>query len=148
VDHQVQHHRDVEVAVRGRAAADGFQAQRLLGDVQQAHGLEHHALLVAAGQRHAGLGGGGDQGVGVVRRHGQGLFGIDRLAGLQRRQAGLGVVHGGGGDGDHVDGGQEGGHVVEGLARPAARPGPGPAPGRRRTPPTSSTPSSSTYFLA
>ena len=135
VHHQVEHRRDVAAAVRRRAVAQGLQSQRLLGDVEQAHGPEHHPLLVAAGDDQALGGGQGAHPLGVGDARGDRLLDIDRLAGRQDRQRLFGVEARGRGHGHHVHRVQERVQVVE--AAPAQRHG---DPRRRGPDAVSSTP--------
>ena len=121
VDHHVEHHRNVEVARVGRAGAHRLQQRRPLGHVEEPHRLQRGALQEAAGGDDARPRGElGDAG-GVLGVGGERLFHVDRLAGRQGRESGLGVSDRGRGDRDDVDRGDQLGFALEHLAAAARR---------------------------
>ena len=66
MDHQVENAGDVGVARAPGALAHREQGGRGLGDIQQAHGREHHPLQMAAGEDRAAPRG-GDQLVRILK---------------------------------------------------------------------------------
>ncbi len=121
MDHQVQNAGDVDIAAGEGPAPHGFEAQRPLRNGEQAHGAEHGAFLVAAGQDGARPARGLDQGVAVLGAVGQGLFDIDVQAPGKSRLGDLEMAGGGRGDGHQVDGIQEAVQAVEHLGAQRAR---------------------------
>ena len=113
MDHQVEHRGDIAAAVRRRPVAQRLQAERLLRHIQQAHGLEHHPLLVPAGHDQALGGGRRAHPLAVSDRGRDGLFDIDVPARGQGRQGVFGVEGRGRGHRNHVHRRQELGHVGE-----------------------------------
>jgi len=118
MDHQVQYGRDVPAPFGRRTMPQGLQQQRLFRNVQEAHRLEHHPLLVAAGDDDAGLRGRGAHLLTVGDGDGDRLLHIDMPARGDGGQRLFGMEARWRGDGDHVHLGQE---LVQAGESPAAQ---------------------------
>ena len=109
MDHQVEHDADVFATAigRARASAHGFDALGLFGNVEQAHGGEHQAFLVADLQHEVLVDRKPGEIGGFFAREGQRLFDQRVLARHQRLASEHGMRGSRRGDDQRVAGGGE-----------------------------------------